>query len=166
MRRAHEGLVQQLAPVELKTIIELPDITPFAGLVEPLVCDTPPDERDSAFFLPPSHVLVREREARRWKAAELTAAHAEQKRLVASLDPWEVHENDELLWHFAALRESLPGSNSLWAAVRASDMVDLPEVATFCRELQRLGIEIACHGFVGSETQVHDLEGIEPELLL
>jgi pSer/pThr/pTyr-binding forkhead associated (FHA) protein len=166
VRGAHEALLQQLIPVDLKHIVELPDITPFACLVEPEIDDTSPDERNSSFMLSPLHLVIRDREARRWAAAEQTTTQAKHKRLVASLDPWEIHENDELLWHFAALRESLPGTDSLWAAVRASDVVDLPEVASFCRELQRLNIEIACHGFVGSESQILDLELIDPELLL
>ena len=166
VRGAHEALLQQLIPVDLKHIVELPDITPFACLVEPEAYDTSPDERNSSFMLSPLHLVVREREARRWAAAEQTTTRANYKRLVAALDPWEIHENDELLWHFAALREALPGTDSLWAAARASDVVDLPKVASFCRELQRLDIEIACHSFVGSETQVRDLEIIDPELLL
>ncbi len=168
VRAAHEALLQQMVPVEIKTIFELSESTPFACLVEPSASDISPDERDSKYLLPPMHTLIRRREARRWTAAQQTKTQSGpgRKRLVASLEPWEIHENDELLWHFAALRESLPGSHSLWAAVRASDAVDLPEVATFCRELQRLDIEIACHGFVGSESQVRDLEEIDPELLL
>ena len=166
VRGAHEGLLQQLASVELKNIVELPEITPFACLLAPSVCDLPPDERDSTYLQPPLHVLIRQREARRWRAARQTAESAGRKRLVASLNPWEIHENDELLWHFAALREALPDSNSLWAAVRASDAVDLPEVTAFCHQTQRLDIEIACHGFVGSESQVLDLEEIDPVLLL
>jgi len=166
VRAAHEAILQRMAPIEFKTILELPEATPFACLIEPSACEPSPDERDSKYLLPPVHLLMRQRETRRWAAVERCAAQPDRKRLVASLDPWEIHENDELLWHFAALREALPGTDPLWAAVRASDAVDLPEVAAFCRELQRLDIGIACHGFVGSESQVRDLEEIDPELLL
>jgi EAL domain-containing protein (putative c-di-GMP-specific phosphodiesterase class I) len=165
VREVHEAILQQLAPIELKTIVELPDIVPFASLVEPAACDMPPDERNSTYLQPPTHLLIRQRETRRWTAVEQAVTTTDRKRLVASLDPWEIQANDELLWHFAALREYLPGTDSLWAAVKANNVVDLPDVAAFCRELQQLDIEIACHGFVGSESQVRELEELDPELL-
>jgi FHA domain-containing protein len=167
VRKAHESLMQQYVPIGLETILELPEGVPYAHLAAPARCQSPPDEHDSLYLQPPTHVQLRLRGAQRQAAIrQAQSTDIQISRFVVPLEPWEIHEGAELLWHLVSLELQLPSEGKLLASIRASDAVDLPDVEQFCHDLREQDIGVACHGFMGSHAHVHELKEVRPELLL
>ena len=165
-RRFHEALQQQFVAIEWKRVVQMPASATFAHWARATDVASPRGERNSGRSAPSKHLALRRIQSFRSAAVERAAAMDESLQLVVPVESWEAAEGDELLWHFEALRSAMGRGRSLMASLAASDAVDLPQVSLLCRRLRDRGVAIACHEFIGSGPQVHDLEKIQPDLLV
>ena len=165
LRAAHEQLRQRFTPVELSVIVQMPEATPFA-----YVTGRPPTPSSSApaspFLHAPSHALAREQEMRRFATIQRCAALGDCSRVIVSLEPWEVHETEGLLWHFEAMASSLQRKATLFVGIPANAVVDRMDVQKFCRDLQEIGIEVCARDFVGGVGQISSLCESNPQILI
>lgn len=165
LRNAHEQLLQGFTPVDLIPVIQLPETKLYARLARPHNRSGSAGGESSTLLHPPNHALIRLQEHFRREAIDRCASSSESVRLIVPLESWEISENKSLMWHFEALVAALPDSAVLLVHVKTSAAVDLPEVHSFCKDLQEIGVGIACDDFLGSQAQVNSLKELGPELL-
>jgi pSer/pThr/pTyr-binding forkhead associated (FHA) protein/EAL domain-containing protein (putative c-di-GMP-specific phosphodiesterase class I) len=145
---------EHLAPLPF-ALLERPRVPMRAGL---------PSKND--LLQPPLRTQCRLREASRWEAWSRYSNDAPSRRLLVTVESWEISANPGLFAHFEDLAWHTDGADCVVAVVPANEAVDLPEVGEFCRELQRLGIGIACDGFLGSHAHVKQFESLRPQALI